>query len=219
MTQPLTSTSVLHFGAPLQGARAVMILTHGRGAGAQSMRPLAEAWARPGLAFLAPQAPRPDATWYPYSFLAPLDDNQPHLEHALALLDRLVEGLINPTNGQPRLPVEKLLLGGFSQGASLTVEYAARHARRYGGLAVLSGGLIGLPETPRDYPGAFDGARVFLGCSDVDPYIPKERVLESERVLTSMGARVTTRLYPNLPHTVNDDEIAFVAGLIEQVMI
>lgn len=218
MTQTAPQTGALHFGAPPGEAQAVMILVHGRGASALSMRPLAEAWARPGLAFLAPEAARQGGSWYPYSFMAPIEDNQPQLGRALDTLDRLVKQVLAGKGGIGPLPPEKILLAGFSQGSCLAVEYAARNPRRYGGVAVLSGGLIGPPGTPRDYPGSFDGAPVFLGCSDVDPHIPKERVLETEEVLRGMGAQVTARLYPGMPHTINDDEIAFVDGMVQRMM-
>jgi predicted esterase len=116
------------------------------------------------------------------------------------------------------LPAEKVILLGFSQGACLALEYAARNARRYGGIAGLSGGLIGPPGTPRNYAGSLDGTPVFLGCSDPDVHIPRERVLESEQVLTALGGSVTTRLYPNLGHTVNQDELDYVQGMVEAVV-
>ena len=109
------------------------------------------------------------------------------------------------------------MLLGFSQGACLVLEYAARNARRYGGIAGLSGGLVGPDGTPRDYAGSLDGTPVFLGCSDVDFHIPKARVLHTAEVLEKLGAQVTTRLYPNMDHTVNADEIEFVWGMMERL--
>jgi predicted esterase len=115
------------------------------------------------------------------------------------------------------MPAERIVLLGFSQGACLSLEFAARNARRFGGVVALSGGLIGPPGTPRDYSGDFAGTPAFLGCSDVDPHIPKERVDESAEVLRRMGAQVTERIYPGMGHTVNEDELDFVRQLLAGV--
>jgi phospholipase/carboxylesterase len=202
--------SLLAFGAPLERARGAVILVHGRGASAQSMVPLAEALMADDLAYRAPQAP--GGTWYPYSFLAPLEQNEPHLSRALALLGETLSAIETAGVG-----AERVMLVGFSQGACLALEFAARAARRYAGVAALSGGLIGPPGAPRDYPGNLSGTPVFLGCSDMDPHIPKERVLESERVLRGMGGLVTARLYPGMGHTVNSDEISALIGMARAI--
>ena len=206
-------------GAPLERAHMAVILVHGRGATAESMLSLAEELAPmnsepealceafKSIAFLAPQAP--GHAWYPYSFLAPIEQNEPHLSNALQTLDGLFEQL-----EQAGLPPERVMLLGFSQGACLSLEYAARHTRRYAGVAGLSGGLIGPPGTPRDYPGSLDGTPVFLGCSDVDPHIPEERVYETAQVLERMGAQVTTRLYPGMGHTINEGELVLVRRML-----
>jgi predicted esterase len=115
------------------------------------------------------------------------------------------------------IPASRVVLLGFSQGACLALEFAARHARRYGGVVGLSGGLIGPDGTPRDYEGAFDGAPVFLGCSDMDPHVPVERVHETADVFQRMGAQVTKRIYPGMGHTVNADEIAAVREIVDAV--
>ena len=112
------------------------------------------------------------------------------------------------------IPPEKTMLLGFSQGACLSIEFVARNARRYGGVAGLSGGLIGPEGTPRDYAGSLDDTPIFLGCSDVDFHIPKERVHETAKVLSDMGAEVTERLYRGMGHTINQDEIDFVKGMM-----
>jgi predicted esterase len=198
-------------GEPLESARAAMVMVHGRGATAESILSLSELLPAPGFAYLAPQAA--GNTWYPYSFLEPLSANEPWLSSALevlaAVLDRLAGGGI---------PLERTILLGFSQGACLASEFVARNANRYGGLAALSGGLIGPPGTPRDYPGSLDGTPVFLGCSDVDPHIPQERVLETAQVLERMGGSVTTRLYPRLGHTVNEDELENVRKIMAALL-
>lgn len=204
------SARVLAAGSPLGQATAAMILVHGRGATAEDILSLGRELGRPDLAYLAPQAE--GYSWYPYSFLASMERNEPGLSNGLALLGHLVERL-----GSEGIPPERTVLLGFSQGACLTLEYAARNARRFGGLVGLSGGLIGPPGTLRDYPGSFDGTPVFLGCSDRDPHIPLERVKETTQVLTRMGAGVTERIYPAMGHTVSEDEMERVRELVAGV--
>lgn len=199
---------VLTYGAPLATARAGVIMLHGRGATAESMLSLASLLRTEGVSFLAPQAA--NNTWYPYPFTAPLEKNEPWLSSAL----KRVGEMISTVTGAG-IPMESAYLLGFSQGACLALEYAARHAQYYGGVIGLSGGLIGPDSSPRDYAGDMDGAPIFLGCSDVDLHVPKERVIESASVLRHLGGDVTLRLYPNMGHTVNDDEIAFVRQLLK----
>jgi predicted esterase len=198
---------VLSYGAPLAGARAAMVMLHGRGATARDILSLAAALDAPGIAYLAPQAA--NNTWYPYPFTTPMERNEPWLSSALARVDEMVR-LVREAG----IPADRTYLLGFSQGACLALEYAARHPQRYGGVFGLSGGLIGPDGTPRDYQGSMDGTPVFLGCSDVDFHIPKERVLEAGEVFIRLGANVTVRLYPNMAHTVNDDEIDFIGKLL-----
>lgn len=198
---------VLTAGTPLEQARAAVIMVHGRGASAGDILGLADHLNRPDLAYLAPQAAA--STWYPNRFIAPLASNEPWLSAALATVGELVARL-----EAAGIPAERTVLLGFSQGACLALEYAARNARRYGGLVGLSGGLIGPDGTPRDYPGSLAGTPVFLGCSDVDFHIPLERVRESSRVLQGLGGDVTERIYPGMDHTVNEDELSFVRQLL-----
>lgn len=194
-------------GVPIARAHAGAVFVHGRGADARDILGLA-AEVDPGrVAFAAPEAA--GHTWYPYSFLAPIADNEPGISAGLAVIDGLVA-----TFNAAGIPDERVFLLGFSQGACLTLEYAARHARRFGGVAGLSGGLIGPAETARDYAGVFAGTPVFLGCSDTDPHIPKARVEETSEVFERMGAVVTMRLYPGMGHTVNADELAFVRDML-----
>ncbi len=209
MPGPHDGAKVLRAGTPVDKARAAMILVHGRGASAADIMTVGEELSHPDIAYLAPEA-RGNA-WYPYPFTAPLADNEPYLSSALGLLESL---LAEVTEHVAR---ERVMLLGFSQGACLTLEFAARHAGRYGGIIAFSGGLIGPDGTPRNYPGSCAATRVFIGCSDVDPHIAKERVLEAGDVLKLMGAAVTVKLYPNMPHTVNADEIHSAAQIVEAV--
>ncbi len=204
---PHSGQPVLAAGLPLQEAHAAMICVHGRGASAEDILGLAAALRASGFAFLAPQAA--SNTWYPNRFIAPLASNEPWLSSALAAVGEIVDYVAGAG-----IPTERTVLLGFSQGACLALEYGARNARRYGGLVGLSGGLIGPDGTPRDYPGSLEGTPVFLGCSDVDFHIPKERVEESAKVLGALGGAVEMRLYPGMGHEVNMDEIGQVRRLL-----
>lgn len=198
---------VLTSGAPLDRARGAVVLLHGRGGTAEDILSLADALEAPDLAWLAPQAP--GHTWYPLSFLAPIAQNEPALSRGLAAVGAIVDNL-----ARAGLPAELVVLMGFSQGGCLALEYAARNARLYGGVAGLSAALIGPPGTPRDYAGSLAGTPLFLGCSDVDGHIPLWRVQESTRVLGALGAEVTERIYPGMGHTINDDEIAHLRRIL-----
>jgi phospholipase/carboxylesterase len=200
---------IIQAGEPLETARAAMILVHGRGATAEDIMTVAPEVKQPGWAYLAPQAA--GNAWYPNPFTAPLESNEPYLSAALDMLERLLERV------EARVPAERVVLLGFSQGACLTMEFAVRNARRYGGVVGLSGGLIGPDGTPRDYPGSFDGTPAFLGCSDVDPHIRKDRVEEAAAVLKRMGAGVTMRLYPGMGHTISEDEVEKVRELVASI--
>jgi predicted esterase len=208
---PHAGQPVLTAGAPSAQATAAMVLVHGRGATAESILNLVDHFDRPGLACLAPQAA--GNTWYPFSFLAPLAQNEPYLSSALAVLADLFTRL-----AQEGVPPERTVLLGFSQGACLALEFAAKNARRYGGVVGLSGGLIGPNDAPRDYPGSLAGTPVFLGCSDVDFHIPKARVQHTTAILSALGANVTERLYPAMGHTVNDDELDFVREMVARLI-
>ena len=197
-------------GAPLTEAEVAMVMVHGRGASAESILTLAPALAGPGVAFLAPQAGGSQGNqWYPYGFMAPIERNEPGISSGMRAIERVLTQI-----GAAGIPPTRTLLLGFSQGACLASEFVARHAHRYGGLAVLSGGLIGPDGTPRNYPGSREGTPVFLGCSDVDSHIPAARVRESGEVLERLGGEVTLRLYPGMGHMVNDDEIEAVRAMV-----
>jgi phospholipase/carboxylesterase len=211
MTKPHGTEIRARAGSPLETAAAALVMIHGRGDSAQGIIGLSGALGQPGVAYLAPQAS--NGTWYPQSFLAPIAANEPWLSSALAAVGAVVEQVVS--TGMPR---ERIVLLGFSQGACLASEYVARNAARYGGLVVLSGGLIGPAVTPRDYRGTLAGTPVFLGCSDIDHHIPVERVHESADVLAGMGADVEKRIYPNFGHTVNQDEVDWVKELLERLL-
>ena len=196
-------------GAALDDAQVALVLLHGRGASAQGMLRLAEALDVPQVAHLAPQARM--RSWYPQSFMADREQNEPELASALQVLrdvlDRAEDAGLGP---------DRVVLLGFSQGACLATTYAAQNPRRYGGVVGLSGGLIGPEGTDFDVEGSLDGTPAFLGCSDEDPYIPEARVRETADVLRGLNAEVTLRLYETLGHTTNDDELRHVRTLLRR---
>jgi phospholipase/carboxylesterase len=200
--QPVRTT-----GAPLQQARGAMVMLHGRGATAESILTLSASLDAPDFCYLAPEAG--NNSWWPYSFLADIPKNEPGISSAMqaveAVLERVAAGGVPP---------ERTVLLGFSQGACLAAEFAARHAQRFGGVVSLSGGLIGPDGTPRNYTGSLSGTRVFLGCSDIDAHIPAERVRLTAKVLEQLGGSVDMRLYPGMGHTINDDELDAVRSIM-----
>lgn len=197
-------------GEPPGSARAAMLMLHGRGATAQDILTLTTDLHCPGFLYLAPQAA--GNAWYPNSFLMPVASNEPDLSSALAVIASLLAQL-----AQLGIPAERTILLGFSQGACLALEYTVRNPRRYGGIIGLSGGVIGPDDTPRNYSGELADTPVFLGCSDMDPYIPKERVEQTAEILRLAGGNVTMRLYPHMEHTVNEDELRFVQYMMDGV--
>lgn len=217
MMQPADSTNphrgqpLVLAGEPLESARAVMIMLHGRGATAQDILTLTPDLHTPGFAYLAPQAA--GNAWYPNNFRAPFSENEPFLSSALSMITSLLDQV-----ARVEITAERTIILGFSQGACLSLEYVMRHARRYGGIIGLSGGLIGPEDTPRATSGLLAGTPVFLGCSDSDPYIPKERVGQAAEALQLAGGNVTTRLYPRMAHTVNQDELRFVQSMMAAIL-
>jgi len=201
------SAAILSSGASLHRAKAAVVMLHGRGASAENMLAFGQSLGVSGVAYVAPQAP--GSSWYPLSFLAPLDENEPALSRALAIVDEAVAHVTGSG-----LSMGQLVLLGFSQGGCLALEFGARHARRYGGLVGLSAGLIGPPGTPRQYAGSLSGTPVFVGCSDIDSHIPLARVHETTQVLRDLGGTVTERIYPNFGHAINADEIQHVGQLL-----
>jgi len=210
VTGPHAGQPVFLAGEPPASARVAFVLLHGRGASAADILSLGEEWAKPGVALVAPQAK--DWTWYPQRFTAPFAQNEPWLSSALDVVDASLA-----TVTKAGVPLDHVIVLGFSQGACLTLEYAARHAQRYGGVVALSGGLIGPDDAPRDYPGSLAGTPAFLGCSDVDPHIAAERVRVSGEVYQRLGAEVTVKLYRGMGHTVNAEEILAVRDILEKL--
>lgn len=212
MTQPHddphAGSPVSTAGAPLTSARAVVVAVHGRGASPADILSLAPTLDRDDVAFLAPAAA--GRTWYPHRFISDTAMNQPFLDSALKRILAVVEQA--EAAGFTR---KRIVLLGFSQGACLSGELIARHPQPWGGLVMFSGGLIGAPGTVWDTPGSLEGTPVFLGCSDVDAHIPKDRVEESAAVLTRMGGAVTMRIYEGMGHVVNRDEIEHARRILD----
>ncbi|HEV8598735.1 MAG TPA: hypothetical protein VGQ69_05210 [Gemmatimonadales bacterium] len=208
--EPHGGQPVLTKGPGIEASRAVLLMLHGRNAGAENILELSALLAHPQFTYLAPAAA--GHTWYPYSFLAETERNEPGLSSGLWVIDQLVREV--ESRGVPR---RRIVLLGFSQGACLASEYTVRHASRFGGLVALSGGLIGPPGTLWNHPGNFERTPVFLGCSDIDPHVPLERVNESAAVFERMGAAVTRRIYPGMGHQVCEDELQFTRTLLEEV--
>jgi predicted esterase len=200
---------MLTAGPAVETADLALLLLHGRGATAKSMLSLFGVLDVPKIAAFAPEAP--GNSWYPNSFLAPLESNQPFLDSALSRIESIVSKLVS--HG---IASHRIALLGFSQGACLTLEFVVRHPRRYGAVIGLTGGLIGPPGTSRNYPGSLAGVPVFLGTSDPDPHVPFERVRETETVLRRMGAEVELRRYPGMPHTIEGDELDAARSLLER---
>jgi predicted esterase len=203
--QPIRST-----GPPLSPAALVAILVHGRNAGPENILQLADQFARPRVTYLAPSAA--GHTWYPLSFLAPRGRNEPFLSSALAAIGRLVDDVL--AHG---VVAGRIAIVGFSQGACLATEFVYRRTDRLGALVAFSGGLVGPPGTVWERTASFHDMPAFFGCSDVDAHVPRARVEESAGVFSTLGARVTPRIYPGMGHIVNDDEIAHAQGILDEI--
>ena len=211
MTNPHEGQPVATMGKPVEEGRGVAVMLHGRGRDTADILGVAGRIGEESFAYLAPAAR--DNSWYPYSFLEPVEKNGPYLSRALEVCEGLVNGL-----SEKGIPRRRIVLAGFSQGACLAAEYAVRHADRYGGILLFTGGLIGPPGTSWEHEGSFDGTPVFLGTSDVDEFVPGERVRESADVFERMGADVTLRVYPGMDHLVNDDEITAAREILGSVV-
>jgi len=208
---PHRGQQVLRTGADLSQAKAAVIMLHGRGAGAADIIGLAEVIDRPDIIFLAPEAA--GHIWYPYSFLAPLERNEPGRSSALNTIAGLIARL-----GEAKIAPEKIGLLGFSQGACLALEFAARNPRRHGAVFALSGGLMGEAIAAQDYSATLDGTPIFIGCSDVDPHIPLERVRESAAIMGKLGGQVNERIYPGMGHLIVEDEIVHIRKIVDAMV-
>jgi phospholipase/carboxylesterase len=208
---PHQGQPLLEAGTSLDAARAALVLVHGRGASARSILGMGREVHQDGLALLAPQAA--ESEWYPESFLAPIPANEPGRTSGLQAVETAIERA-----REAGIPPERIVLAGFSQGACLVSEFVATRPERYGGLGALSGGLLGESVEPADYDGDLAGTPVFLGCSDVDPHIPADRVHETAAVFEALGGEVDARLYEGMGHTVNREELAALEELVTAVL-
>lgn len=208
MNGPHQDQPLLTSGTGLDSADAAVIMVHGRGATARGILGMASEFDTDEVAYLAPQAARNE--WYPQSFLAPVEANEPGRSSGLQAID---DALTAVTDAE--IATSNTVILGFSQGGCLASEFVVRNPRRYGGLAALSGGLIGESIDPEDYEGDLEETPVFFGCSDVDPHIPEERVHESVAVFEKLNADVEKRLYEGMGHSVNQDELGYVSEMID----
>lgn len=208
---PHQNQPIIYGGETIENAKAAMIMIHGRGATAESILSLSKEFDVEGITYIAPQAF--GNAWYPYSFLSPVGMNEPGRTSGLALIDFIVFDLLSKG-----FATEKIFLLGFSQGACLSLEYVARFPKRFGGVFGLSGGLIGANDELKNYNGDLNRTRIFLGCSDIDPHIPIERVNKTENIFNSLNARVTKKIYTGMGHTINLDEIEFVNDILNEVI-
>ncbi|WP_330633417.1 alpha/beta hydrolase [Halocatena halophila] len=210
MDGPHQGQTLATAGSPLSAATGACVFVHGRGATAQGILGMRSEFTVSDIAFLAPQAA--NNTWYPNAFTAPVEMNEPGRSSGLEAIDTVIDEIT--ANDIPR---KRVLVLGFSQGACLASEYVARNPTRYGGLAVLSGGLIGERVSPDEYPGSLERTPVFLGCSDADPHIPRQRVEQSAMIFEHLDADVTKRLYQGMGHGINRDELEFVSEMIDSL--
>ncbi|WP_257670722.1 alpha/beta hydrolase [Parapedobacter tibetensis] len=198
---------IIQAGKPAGQAQKAVVLLHGRGSTAQGILSLQHRLQLEDALLLAPQAT--NGTWYPYTFLAPVTNNQPALDSALALVDEVVTEA-----AKQGIPPEKLYFVGFSQGACLLSEYVARHAKHYGGVVIFTGGLIGESLDQANYQGDFEGMPFLITSGNRDPHVPLERVEESTTILRQLGANVHMKIYPDKPHSISDDEILLANEVI-----
>jgi phospholipase/carboxylesterase len=198
---------IITAGKKIEEAKKALVMLHGRGASADGILSLASHLNVNSYALIAPQAT--NFTWYPYSFMVPPKQNEPWLTSALDLLKEIVSDI-----NRAGIPDEQIYFSGFSQGACLTLEFVTRNAKKWGGVAAFTGGLIGDHLHTENYNGDFKGTPIFIGSSNPDPHVPVERVAETAAMLSKMNAVVTQKIYPNMGHTICEDEIEKVNTLI-----
>jgi predicted esterase len=207
---PHQGQPIRQIGADLAEMSSAMILIHGRGASAEDILLLAQELPHPGMAYLAPQAS--GNTWYPYSFLSPIAQNEPGITSGLQVIADLLDELAGRG-----IPPERVVLAGFSQGACLTSEFIARRPQRYGGALIFSGGVIGPPDMARQDEGDLAGTPIFIGCGDPDSHIPRSRVEETAVIFQQLGGDVVTQIYPGMGHTINQAEIEQARAILARL--
>ncbi len=194
-------------GKKIEDASKILIMVHGRGASAEDILSIADYLKVEDFALLAPQAT--NHTWYPYSFLSPPSQNEPWLSSALDLIGDIVKDL-----KQRSIDPKNIFFLGFSQGACLTLEFVTRNATRFGGVIAFTGGLIGDKIYSENYKGDFSNTPIFIGSSDPDPHVPVARVNETATTLEKMNAVITKRIYKNMGHTINQEEIELANNIL-----
>ena len=203
----IQSPDIVSSGLPLSQATKVVIMVHGRGASPESIISLREHLKLDDAAILAPRAR--NNSWYPYSFMAPAEENQPALDSSLKLIQYLVTELLSEG-----IHPYQLYFLGFSQGACLILEYVARYAEAYGGVIAFTGGLIGEKLVPENYSGDFQSTPLLITTGDPDPHVPLSRVEESVDILKTLNADVHLKIYPGRTHTILMEEIELANQLI-----
>lgn len=211
MLDPHSETPVVHAGHELSGAGCAVLLLHGRGGSAEDILGLADAFYNKRISFLAPQAA--NNTWYPNSFLAPVEQNEPWLSSAIAKVGGLVQRCLSGG-----VPHDKIVICGFSQGACLATEFVARYPARYGALIAFTGGLVGPSDSELQHEGSLSGTTAMLSSGDPDPHVPWSRVKASALELERMGARVQLLRHPGRPHTITDHELEVARSLIQTLL-
>ncbi|MVN91224.1 alpha/beta hydrolase [Mucilaginibacter aquatilis] len=194
-------------GAPAAEAKGALVMLHGRGSTATNIMSLSKELSVANLAIYAPQAA--NNSWYPYSFMAPDEQNQPALNSALEVIDQLVDQI-----KKDGFTEDRIYFAGFSQGACLTLEYITRNAKVFGGAVAFTGGLIGEHIRQENYNGDFNGTPVLITTGNPDPHVPLSRVNESVEIISRLGARVTLKVYEGRPHTISMDEVELANQLI-----
>jgi phospholipase/carboxylesterase len=200
------SYHIIEKGCLRDKAKNALILVHGRGSTANDILTLSDFFTDKTWYIVAPQAA--NDTWYPHSFMATVEQNEPWLSNAIDILHKLLQNI------QKNIPSENIYLMGFSQGACLTVEVAARFACRYGGVVSFTGGLIGDKLNTAIYKGNFDGTCIYLSNGTNDPHIPLSRSFETQLQLRKMGANVELDIIPDRPHTIIEQELEKVRTLV-----